>query len=212
MGRKFLARYKYVMEMVGFQLQDFDERRFKSFDFARSGLVLGVFVDIPRQLWYFVDQKRWRWAAALEKILVEGTACSDQRRFDDLMGRLENLTTIMPELVLRTARVRSILTDPKNKRGQLRKAEEHIRWVRALMRLFADGAISFARQSQEFKDPVIIHGDASGGRRASSGSAVSEKFLDEEFWVRGLGSLSYDALGNFPSFRSDLASASQVPG
>ena len=165
-GRKFLARYKYVMELVGFQLQDFDERRFKSFDFARSGLVLGVFVDIPRQLWYFVDQKRRRWAAALEEILVEGTVCPDQRRFDDLMGRLENLATIMPELVLRTARVRSILTDPKNKRGQLRKAEEHIRWVRALMRLFADGAISFARQSQVFKDQVIIHGDASGSLRS----------------------------------------------
>ena len=28
-GRRFLARYKYVMETVGFQLQDFDERRFK---------------------------------------------------------------------------------------------------------------------------------------------------------------------------------------
>ena len=56
-GRRFLARYKYVMETVGFQLQDFDERRFKSFDFSQSGLVLGIFIDIPKQLWYFVDQK-----------------------------------------------------------------------------------------------------------------------------------------------------------
>ena len=165
-GRKFLARYKYVMETVGFQLQDFDERRCKSFDFSRSGLVLGIFIDMPKQLWYFVDQKRRKWAIALEKILDRGKVRPDWHVFEELMGRLEYLAMIMPELALRTARVRSILTDPENKQGQLRGAEGHIRWARALVRLFEDGAISFADQAQEFKEPVIIHGDASGSLRS----------------------------------------------
>ena len=143
-GKKFLARYKYVMETVGFQLQDFDARRCKSFDFSRSGLVLGIFIDMPKQLWYFVDQKRRKWAIALEKILDRGKVRPNWHVFEELMGRLEYLAMIMPELALRTARVRSILTDPENKEGQLRGAEEHIRWARALVRLFEDGAISFA--------------------------------------------------------------------
>ena len=92
-GRKFLARYKYVMETVGFQLQDFDERRCKSFDFSRSGLVLGVFIDMPKQLWYFVDQKRRKWAIALEKILDRGKVRPDWHVFEELMGRLEYLAT-----------------------------------------------------------------------------------------------------------------------
>ena len=113
------------METVGFQLQDFDERRFKSFDFSRSGLVLGIFIDIPKQLWYFVDQKRRKWAIALEEILDRGKVRPNWREFEELMGRLEYLALIMPELALRTARVRSILTDPENEEGYLRGAEEH---------------------------------------------------------------------------------------
>merc|ERR1711952_330370 len=108
-GRKFLARYKYVMEAVGFQLQDFDEKRCKSFDFARSGLVLGIYIDMTKQVWYFVDQKRKKWAIALEKILDRGKVQPDWHVFEELMGRLEYLAMIMPELALRTARVRSIL-------------------------------------------------------------------------------------------------------
>merc|ERR1711884_60240 len=102
--------------------------------------------------------KRRKWAIALEKILDRGKVRPDWHVFEELMGRLEYLATIMPELALRTARVRSILTDPENEEGQLRGAEEHIRWARALVRLFEDGAVSFADRTQEFKDPVIVHG------------------------------------------------------
>ena len=160
-GRKFVERYQFVMATIGFKLQEFDPRKLKSFDFSRAGLVLGVFINIPRMTWHFVEPKTRKWLLFLENIIREGEV-KGQIRLEQLMGRLENLVCLLPELTMKVAMTRNILSCPRNWRGKLGPAETLIRWVRALMLVFRSKAISFSSAAKEPRQEVTIFGDSSG--------------------------------------------------
>ena len=215
-GRKFVKRYQYVMATIGFKLQEFDPRKLKSFDFSRAGLVLGIFINIPRMTWHFVEPKCRKWLLFLEEIIRKGEV-GGQHPFDQLMGRLENLVCLLPELTMRVAMTRDILSCPENKRMKLGPAEIVIRWVRALLLVFRRKAISFNIAAKELRQEVTVFGDASGAlfshykpcagalvETKSGGKAISlsfpMNFLQTTFGGEALMAHRTGVLELFPAF------------
>ena len=108
-----------------------------------------------------MEPKTRKWLLFLENIIQEGEV-KNQVLLEQLMGRLENLVCLLPELTMEVAMTRNILSCPRNKWRKLGPAEFLIRWVRALMLVFRSKAISFSSAAKEPRQEVTIFGDSSG--------------------------------------------------